>query len=581
MALSIRAKLWLPPLALAAVLVSVGGFSAWQTSRLITASDEQHELQQERQSLAARWAGLTETNAARTLAVLMSNEPHVEDSLKADMKATTAAISKIQDRITEISTGADEKAVLGTIAERRKAYIASRNEIMERKKTPGADVTQLIDQTFRPALAGYTAAQQDYVKIEHDRFVALREEVAASRMHMLWSMMGILSGVVVAMLFGAWMLVRQLCEPLARVATMARRIGEGDLTQDIRPDRHDEVGEVVKTLAVMQGALRDMVAQVRQSSESIQVASSEVAVGNQDLSQRTEQTASNLQNAASSMEQLTGTVRQTADSASTANQLASSAAQAAQRGGDVVSQVVSNMQEITASSRKIGEIIGVIDGIAFQTNILALNAAVEAARAGEQGRGFAVVAGEVRNLAQRSATAAREIKTLINASVEKVESGSRLVQDAGATMGEIVSGVQRVSDIIGEITAATSEQSGELGQVNVAVTHLDQMTQQNAALVEQSAAAAESLKDQADKLAGVVSVFRLQPGLETAVSMSRTAPVSRSGAGLPTARPAPKPASAVHASAPKGVSAPPRATVSSTQSATAGSAASDTDWETF
>ncbi len=251
---------------------------------------------------------------------------------------------------------------------------------------------------------------------------------------------------------------------------------------------------------------------VRASAESIGTASGEIAGGNLDLSQRTEQTASNLQQAASSLEQLTATVRQTADSARTANQLAASASSVAQRGGQVVSQVVSTMDEITSSSRRIADIIGTIDGIAFQTNILALNAAVEAARAGEQGRGFAVVASEVRSLAQRSASAAREIKTLIGTSVEKVETGSRLVADAGSTMSEIVASVQRVTDIIGEISAAAGEQSSGIGQVNGAVTDLDRMTQQNAALVEQSSAAAESLKEQAARLTGLVSAFRLHAG---------------------------------------------------------------------
>jgi methyl-accepting chemotaxis protein len=259
----------------------------------------------------------------------------------------------------------------------------------------------------------------------------------------------------------------------------------------------------------MNESLGKVVGDVRASTDSISTASQEIATGNTDLSSRTEQTASNLQQAASSMEQLTGTVKQSADSARQANQLASSAAEVAARGGNVVSQVVTTMDEINASSKKISDIIGVIDGIAFQTNILALNAAVEAARAGEQGRGFAVVASEVRSLAGRSAEAAREIKGLIGASVDKVEAGSRLVADAGATMTEIVGSVQRVSDIIGEITAASSEQSDGIGQINTSVIHLDQMTQQNAALVEESAAAAESLKEQAKRLAQVVSVFKL------------------------------------------------------------------------
>jgi methyl-accepting chemotaxis protein len=267
---------------------------------------------------------------------------------------------------------------------------------------------------------------------------------------------------------------------------------------------------LLEAISAMQDRLRGLVGDIRQTANSIQVASDEVASGNLDLSQRTEQTSSSLQQAASSMDQLTGTVRQSADSARQDNQLASSAAEVAARGGTVVSQVVTTMDDINASSKKIADIISVIDGIAFQTNILALNAAVEAARAGEQGRGFAVVAGEVRSLAGRSAEAAKEIKSLIVASVEKVEGGSRLVADAGKTMKEIVGSVQRVSDIIGEITAASSEQSDGISQVSGSVSRLDQMTQQNSALVEQSAAAAESLKEQAHNLTQMVDAFRLQ-----------------------------------------------------------------------
>jgi methyl-accepting chemotaxis protein len=321
------------------------------------------------------------------------------------------------------------------------------------------------------------------------------------------------AGFAVSLVLGglvAWRISRSIVGPVDEARHFATRIADGDLTHRLEVSGRDEVAEMGLALQRMQASLATIVGQVHQASENIQVASSEVASGNADLSQRTEQTASNLQQAASSMTQLTGTVKQSADSARQANQLACSAAEVAQRGGHVVSQVVSTMDEITASSRKIGDIIGVIDGIAFQTNILALNAAVEAARAGEQGRGFAVVAAEVRSLAQRSAEAAREIKGLIGSSVDKVEAGSRLVADAGATMTEIVGSVQRVTDIIGEITAASSEQSDGIGQVNHAVTQLDQMTQQNAALVEQSAAAAESLKDQAARLSQVVASFQLQ-----------------------------------------------------------------------
>jgi methyl-accepting chemotaxis protein len=303
---------------------------------------------------------------------------------------------------------------------------------------------------------------------------------------------------------------RVIVHPLRDAAEAMERVADGDLSVHASQQRGDEVGRLLGSLHTMIAKLRHTVGGVRSGAESIQVASSEVAIGNSDLSRRTELAASSLQQTASSMAQLTGAVRQSANAANEADRLASSASAVAQRGGEVVTQVVATMDEINASSKRIADIIGVIDGIAFQTNILALNAAVEAARAGEQGRGFAVVAGEVRSLAQRSAEAAKEIKGLIDTSVDKVEVGSKLVQNAGTTMQEIVASVQRVSAIISEITAASSEQSSGIGQINTAVNQLDQATQQNAALVEQGAAAAESLKEQAQELHRLVSTFRFE-----------------------------------------------------------------------
>jgi methyl-accepting chemotaxis protein len=318
------------------------------------------------------------------------------------------------------------------------------------------------------------------------------------------------SGLALLMAVGlCWWVTRSITVPLARAVEVADTVARGDLSSRIGATSRDEIGQLLRSLARMNDALVNIVGEVRNASDSIATGSAQIATGNADLSHRTEEQASNLQQTAASMEELTVTVKNNADTARHATELASSASTVAAQGGQVVGRVVDTMQDISNSSRKIGDIIGVIDGIAFQTNILALNAAVVAARAGEQGRGFAVVASEVRSLAQRSAQAAKEIKQLIGESVGKVEAGTRLVGDAGRTMGDIVSQVQKVNDLIGEISSASGEQTSGIGQISDAVTQLDQVTQQNAALVEESAAAAESLKQQAARLAETVSTFRL------------------------------------------------------------------------
>jgi methyl-accepting chemotaxis protein len=303
---------------------------------------------------------------------------------------------------------------------------------------------------------------------------------------------------------------RHVTAPLARAAAGARAMSEGDMTQDLSVSGKDETSQLLQALDEMRQRLQGIVASVRENSESVATGSGEIAQGNADLSQRTEEQASALEETAATMDELSSTVRNNADNAKQANQLALSASTVAQQGGAVVGEVVETMKGINDSSKKISDIISVIDGIAFQTNILALNAAVEAARAGEQGRGFAVVASEVRSLAQRSAEAAKEIKTLINASVERVEQGTVLVDKAGVTMTEIVTSIRRVADIVGEISSASSEQSSGIAQVGEAITQMDKVTQQNAALVEESAAAAESLRQQADQLVQVVAVFKLR-----------------------------------------------------------------------
>jgi methyl-accepting chemotaxis protein len=442
---------------------------------------------------------------------------------------------EIQTELTRLAEGPEVDATLRTEIDQ-----AQQNLVDFAKKTDAAlDLASVDPNTGVAAMQGADEAFKGLAlalggatekSIEQAKRLSLDAESKTKQMHWLLALLSLTLAVVVVSL--VWRMMRKVADALTDASRIAHEVAGGNLSVEVITRRNDEIGDLFRALAAMKTSLVQTVTQVRSATDNINTASAEIASGNQDLSARTEQAASNLEETAASMEQLTSTVRQSADSARQANQLAASASEIAVRGGQVVGQVVTTMDEINHSSKKISDIIGVIDGIAFQTNILALNAAVEAARAGEQGRGFAVVAGEVRNLAQRSAEAAKEIKGLIGSSVDRVETGSRLVAEAGQTMNEIVGSVQRVSDIIGEITAASGEQSDGIGQVNVAVNQLDQMTQQNAALVEESAAAAESLKDQASRLAQVVQVFRLSSAPAPA-GTPRTSSVSAPVASRP------------------------------------------------
>ena len=391
------------------------------------------------------------------------------------------------------------------------AFLAVQDKLIAARKAGNrGEYQSTVNGESQQAFAALTESVQKLVDI-NTQGSATSVEASRTAFKAVITTMAVL--IVAALAAGgvlAFYLTRSTVRPLNDMVSVARRVAEGDLTVDIDASRRDELGQLAQALSAMQGALSRSLSAVRTSAESIAMSSAEVAAGSSDLSARTEQMASSLEETSATMHALTDTVRLNADATRQASQLALNASQVADRGGVVVSEVVSTMDQINASSRKISDIIGTIDGIAFQTNILALNAAVEAARAGEQGRGFAVVASEVRSLAQRSAQAAKEIKTLIATSVERVESGSRLVSDAGTTMNDIVTSVQRVTDINAEIRAASQEQSDGINQVNAAVGHLDQMTQQNAALVEEAASAAESLKDQSHRLSTAISVFRLR-----------------------------------------------------------------------
>ena len=489
-------------------------FSLWRLEEVKSAAVELTSVQAERSSLAFRWRQNVAINGSRAQMLAMITDMTLAEPLKAKVKATSAETSTIQKRFAELEKTAQGVALQDKLAEIRSRYLPGREALDKAAADTSGSIASAIakgqaNNAFGAIVDEYLAAGDALVAYEQKRAESEGAAiVAAVNATSLVCMACALVSVLFSIGLGV-LLTRSIVGPVKAAQKAADRIASGDLTADCRAVGSDESAQLVKSLGRMQESLIRIVREIRSSTEQIQVASTEVASGNQDLSVRTEQTAGSLQQAASSMDELSSTMRHSADAANQAHGLANSASEIASRGGQVVSRVVSTMDEINRSSKKIADIIGVIDGIAFQTNILALNAAVEAARAGEQGRGFAVVAGEVRSLAQRSAEAAKEIKALIGASVDRVESGSRLVNDAGTTMTEIVASVQRVTDIIGEISAASTEQSQGIVEVKGAVGEVDQMTQQNAALVEQSAAAAESLKEQATKLAQVVSTFRL------------------------------------------------------------------------
>ena len=442
---------------------------------------------------------------------------HMLAAQDADMAQNETRMTETQARLK-----ADADKYRGLISEPGEKevferFLALNDEFMRLHATMLSLSREMKKEEARALAVGPSAQVMTDMMATLDKLVAINTDggvrssasadatYAASRASLIALVAGI---VIIGMLLALWV-ARSVARPLIEAVGVARRVAAGDLTAHIVVRSQDETGQLMQALKDMNASLQNLVGQVRGGTDTIATASSQIAAGNQDLSSRTEEQASSLEETASSMEELTSTVKQNADNARQANTMAQTSSSIAIEGGKVVSEVVGTMASINASSRKIVDIIAVIDGIAFQTNILALNAAVEAARAGEQGRGFAVVATEVRNLAQRSAAAAKDIKVLIGDSVEKVEAGSKLVDQAGRTMDDIVASITRVTDIMSEITAASSEQSAGIEQVNQAITQMDQVTQQNAALVEEAAAAAESMQEQAASLSAVVSIFKL------------------------------------------------------------------------
>ena len=510
------------------------GLSHMQSVAEATSEMMQQPLAKER--MISDWYRLIHTSVRRTTAISKSSDPSLGPFFAADTAASTSEVNELQKKVEPLLDSDAEKKLFGDMVAARKRYISSRDAIVALKKEDKfEEAAVVLEQRFIPDGKAYLEALNGLLVMQRQSIDAnaasIDAEYRANRGFML------AFAAVVLALGGvcAWRLTRGITQPLGRAVEIACAVAANDLRSDIVVDSKDETGRLLQALKTMNDGLARIVGEVRAGTDQIATASGQIAAGNQDLSARTEQQAGSLEETASSMEELTSTVKQNADNARQANQLAEAASHVAERGGEVVGQVVDTMESINASSRKIVDIISVIDGIAFQTNILALNAAVEAARAGEQGRGFAVVATEVRNLAHRSAAAAKEIKTLIDDSVGKVNAGSQLVEQAGMTMSEVVDSIKRVTGIMGEITTASMEQSAGIEQVNEAMIQMDHVTQQNAALVEEAAAAAGALQEQAESLADVVSVFKLSEGYSHApvltVHGAAAAPAAKRQAG--------------------------------------------------
>jgi methyl-accepting chemotaxis protein len=507
--LKIAARFAVGSAVLCLLMAVLAGVGYWQVQTLRNRLDTVPGVIDTRLALAG-WQGETAMNAARTAAILRSGDTALGGKLADDMKATSARISALQKQIEALPLSEESKQRFAEVGAARGKYIAVRDEMLQLKRDRDTGIEAFFDARFTPALGSYQKAVQAFVEGYATDYQAQHEASRRSSDHGLIGMTaGVALLMLVAALFLRWM-ARSITGPVQEAVRVAEALAKGDLSQKVEARSNDELGRLMLALRGTVGQLASIVGRIKETSDMVNTASREIAQGNSDLSTRTEEQASALEETSASMQQMTATVGQNAQNAKKVNELAAQASGIAAKGGEVVREAVGTMNGITQSSKKIADIIGVIDGIAFQTNILALNAAVEAARAGEQGRGFAVVASEVRSLAQRSAAAAKEIKDLITDSVAKVDAGSRQVNDTGRTMEEIVASVKKVTSLIAEITAASQEQAQGIEQVSETMTQLEKVTQQNAAMVEEASAAAGSLEEQSKALSSAVSAFQLR-----------------------------------------------------------------------